>query len=943
VSQFDFWQQWGAQLDDTQFANAWAALGVVWNRSLDSPRDALAHSFMIPPGYRVPWRFPRGGPASDLIAGTTPFEWAAAWSEMAVGRELRLAVSDAPDDEPVMPWLRLLSETSPATIAVGVDLPGWPDRKVEIASPLRLGFLPGNAAESSVDIAAITTAAGPSVKVSIGPGSSGCDVLVFRGTPAELLENTAVVGRANFLLLLGADGPDSGAERARIEGDLNLLGAAGFATSRAWPPAGELTARLGRFLREMAQDKYFDEAVAAAFGHMDLYAAFTASLASHRQSQPIPPMPQQAPAPTMRAPPEPAAGAPPESMPDPPPPAKRTMFSWLRRRRISPPAPKDAAPPPRPTMQAPAPGRSGRSTGNSPGARVEPPRPLATKTAVDTTDDQPQAAARFLQQQSFARHQGQMREATHGFIAAQPARVKVFIGFPRASWDSAPTAFPAHLLPQEMDKWALDIWLTEPEHLAEPLVRQVELPREGDSNEVDFDFTPQGSGASFEGRLTVMHRGRVIQTAVLRASVQPDAPVLQTGSRPRLEDLIPVRQSIGDLKNRMQFDLAFVLNNTAAGRPISVGLSANHAWLSDLSQAKAIADDISTRLAPIAKSAVDYADGVTGKKGLALLIQLAQAGSLLNEFLVKQQINASGNRPEIAEAQYLQVVSTKLDAVIPFEFIFDYAAPEDDAQLCPKWRDGLKNGKCAATCDRTSGKHVCPMGFWGLQKVIERHAITPELARTGRELFLQSEVSTQRAALELAGTSVFGASARVKDTSLTTFVTTIRDAAGKKAEKAKDWEEWTAAVKRTRPKLLIAFAHNDGKGFNATLEIGGKVLKSVLLRETHLRADTQDPPPLVALLGCDTVGTADDYGNHAAMFRSKGAAIVIATIATVLGDHAARVGESLVAGLLARDATAPTRVGEILRAIKRQALLDKQMMPLCLVAYGDADWRIKRN
>jgi hypothetical protein len=945
VSQFDFWQQWGAQLDDTQFANAWAALGVVWNRGLDSPREALEHSFMIPPGYRVPWRFPREDASADLIAGTTPLEWAAAWSELAGGRDLRLAVSDAPDGEPVMPWLRLLSETKPATSAVGIDLAGWPEREVRIAPRLRLGFLPGNGAESSLDIPAIAAAAGPSVAVSIGPASPDCDVLVFRGTPAELLKNTAVVGRANFLLLLGAEGPDYGSDRAKADWDLNLLGAAGYASSRFWPPPGEMTARLSRLIQEIAQDKYFDEAVAAAFDRMDLYAAFTAALASHRLSQPVPPIPQQAPAPEpLGAAPESApVPPPPPPPPAPPPPPKRTMFSWLRRRGVSPPAPKDASPTPRPTARAPAPGPLTRATGPSPAARVEPPRPRELETAVDSTDEQPQASARFLQQQSFAQHQGEMREATHGFIAARPARVKVFIGSPRASWNAAPTAFPSHLLPQEMDKWALDIWLTEPEHLAEPLARQVELPREGDSNEVDFDFIPRGNGPSFEGRLTVVHRGRVIQTAVLRASVQPDAPALQPGSPPRLEDLIPVRQSIGDLKHRMPFDLAFVLNNTAAGRPISVGLSAKHAWLSDLSQAKAIAGDISERLAPIAKSAVDYADGVTGKKGLALLIQLAQAGSLLHEFLVKQQINASGNRPEIAGAEYLQVVSTKLDAVIPFEFIFDNIAPEDDAALCPKWRDGLKNGKCATTCDRTSGKHVCPMGFWGLQKVIERHAMSPDLAATGRELFLQSEVSTQRPAIELAGVSVFGASDRVKDASLKTFVTAIKDAAGKKAEKAKDWEEWMAAVKRTRPKLLVAFAHNDGKGFNATLEIGGKALKSVLLRETHLRADAQDPPPLVALLGCDTVGTADDYGNHAAMFRSKGAAIVIATIATVLGDHAARVGECLVAGLLAKDATAPTRVGEILRAIKRQALLDKQMMPLCLVAYGDADWRIKRN
>jgi len=440
-----------------------------------------------------------------------------------------------------------------------------------------------------------------------------------------------------------------------------------------------------------------------------------------------------------------------------------------------------------------------------------------------------------------------------------------------------------------------------------------------------------------------MHRGRVIQTAVLRASMQADAAELAPGSAPRLEDFIPVRQSIGDLNNRRQFDLAFVINNTAAGRPLAVGLAANHAWLSDLSDAKAIARTISELLLPVAKSAADYADGLSGQNGLALLIGLAQAGSYLNEYLVKQQINANGNRPDIAEAEYLQVVSTKLDAVIPFEFIFDYAAPDKEAILCGGWRDALTKGKCAASCDHTSGKHVCPMGFWGLRKVIERHALSPELAATGYEQFLQSEPSTQRPALVLDGVSVLGASDRVKEPALKALTKSIKNAAGKTADQAKNWDEWVVAVKRSRPKLLIALAHSDGKDFTASLEIGGHSLRSVLLRETHLRAEQQDPPPVVALLGCETVGTTGDYGKHAAMFRSKGAAIVVATIATVLGDQAARVGESLVKGLLAENAAAPLRMGEALRAIKRQALLDKQMMPLCLVAYGDAGWQIKRN
>ena len=565
----------------------------------------------------------------------------------------------------------------------------------------------------------------------------------------------------------------------------------------------------------------------------------------------------------------------------------------------------------------------------------------AVEAAEVTAEEQQQRAARFLQQRSFVRRGGEFQEARNGFFAGLPALVRVRIGPPERAWDSLPSAFPLAALPQHLDQWTLTVWLTEPEHLREPLTGTIKLPRDGASTETEFNFKPQGRSASFEGRITVLHRGRVIQTAVLRASVQPEEPPLEEGVAPALAEFIPVRQSLGELKERRQFDLAFVLNHTSTGRPLAVGLAGKHAWLSDLSQSKKIAQTISARLAPVAKSAADYAGGLDVEKGRALLVQLAQAGSLLHVLLVEQQINANGNRPELAKAEYLQVISTKLDAVIPFEFIFDHAAPEDDAKLCPKWRKGVEKGACATSCDKSSGKHVCPMGFWGLQKVIERHALSPELTATGREMFLQSEASAARPALELGGVSVYGASDRVKAPQLKALAKALKKAGGKEPEQAGNWDEWVKCVQRARPKLLIALAHNDGEGLTASLELGGRILKSVLLRETHIRGVAQDPPPLVALLGCDTVGTADDYGNHAAMFRARGAAIVIATIATVLGEHAVQVGESLVAGLLAGGGAAPKRVGEALRAIKRQALLDDQLMPLCLIAYGDADWQIK--
>ena len=45
---------------------------------------------------------------------------------------------------------------------------------------------------------------------------------------------------------------------------------------------------------------------------------------------------------------------------------------------------------------------------------------------------------------------------------------------------------------------------------------------------------------------------------------------------------------------------------------------------------------------------------------------------------------------------------------------------------------------------------------------------------------------------------------------------------------------------------------------------------------------------------------------------------------------------------LPQDGATPQRLGEAMRAAKRQALLEGLLMPLCLVAYGDADWSLAR-
>ena len=153
---------------------------------------------------------------------------------------------------------------------------------------------------------------------------------------------------------------------------------------------------------------------------------------------------------------------------------------------------------------------------------------------------------------------------------------------------------------------------------------------------------------------------------------------------------------------------------------------------------------------------------------------------------------------------------------------------------------------------------------------------------------------------------------------------------------AEDWAEWKQQV-AGGPGLLLAFPHNEGRKQDVRLEIGGSFLSTLRLPAEYVRAPGA-PAPLVFLLGCDTSSTAEDYASHVRYFRQAGAAAVVSTIATVFGRHAVIVGEKIVARLLG--AGGEQRLGEIIRDAKREAMRESVPMALCVVAFGDADWRL---
>jgi hypothetical protein len=440
-------------------------------------------------------------------------------------------------------------------------------------------------------------------------------------------------------------------------------------------------------------------------------------------------------------------------------------------------------------------------------------------------------------------------------------------------------------------------------------------------------------------------RTQVMRTQALRS----EAARAQNADGIRLDDETQVRHDWSDLGSRRHFDLALVLNHTAAGQPLMTGVAGRQAWARSLDGIDTPVRKLNQLISEVALSVVDYADGLDQGENPKLLVGLARVGADLYSRLYRDQLKVlqSGDFDIGDEAvTYMQVVSTRPDAVVPLEFMYDFNPPHPGATVCPQHRQALQDGRCPSHCarrDKPTG-HVCPMGFWGLKKVIERHLFdartsVPEAA----QVLVRAEAVEGRNQLDLSLGALVGYSQEVKSGDLAPLLRRLAAALGTPVPVAQDWDAWQAHVKANGPALLLAFPHNEGQDEDVLLEIGGKKLYTLGLDASYVRNDA-GASPLVFLLGCDVASTAQDFSNHTRYFREAGAVVVVSTIATVFGAHAVRVGEAIVAGLMLppgdKRPAGQRHLGEIIRDAKRAALLDSVPMAMCVVAFGDADWRL---
>jgi hypothetical protein len=523
--------------------------------------------------------------------------------------------------------------------------------------------------------------------------------------------------------------------------------------------------------------------------------------------------------------------------------------------------------------------------------------------------------------------QAQLQNQDRTYLAS------IRVGLPERRWQSVEKPFP---LPENtgQEGHELTVLFWEPRVSPEPQVESLWLPPQGNSKPVSFAFEVPEGVESIAARITVVHANRVLQTGVLRAPMDGSSPwTFGLDATPRTV--------LEDLSGRTTFDAALVLNHDGEGIPRLTAAADGKAAVIALDDGPL--EDLTRFLArQISKAASDpdsYAQ-LDSPGSVELLRTLAQKGGSLHETLCNHTELAV-----LANAKRIHLTSAKPGSFFPIELLYSFEPPDETAGLCPDAAEALQKGECPGGCSVDRRQNVCPLGFWGLSRIIERHAHQIEDNRMDGDFLLQPEPVRKRSPLPISGKSLLAASGRASEVKATA-VDDLFAALQKRgpAHRADTWKDWTSEVGSTSPSLLILLPHHEQSPDEEILEIGeSDRLKSELVRIDHVRRQPDGPYPILLLLGCETNLARIAFDNFVTRFRDKGASVVVSTIATVLGRHASPAAGRLVELLDEEAAEGNSTFGEIMLRLRRKLMATQTPMALGLTAYGDADWVLTKG
>jgi hypothetical protein len=528
------------------------------------------------------------------------------------------------------------------------------------------------------------------------------------------------------------------------------------------------------------------------------------------------------------------------------------------------------------------------------------------------------------------------------FVRGHSHVVEVCIAGPIQGWvgPSNEQAFPEDALPAELDEHEVQIAIAMLHAPYECQTQAVILPRRGPTAPVRFQLATLPEADEVTLRIIIAFRNRILQTALLSGSVVnavegvPKLPLTLT-----IESLLVNR--FDALHERSRFGTAILLNRTRDEHEGVTFLSDNQIRFDtdkDLAKIRKFIDD---EIGKVAYELDGYADIFTDKSQ-KLLWKLAYLGHQLRGEMER----LAGQIPLDSR---IQILCVEPRHKLPVEYCYDDERPVGNAPVCQYARQGLQDGVCPAACP--SGKErqkvVCPLKFWATRRVIERHVFDPTADKQPIDDFERQWLlgGNSRREMNPFERVLYGLSGRVGnyDVGLPPRVAALfGELPPAEVHVVDEWPAWMSTLAH-RPSMLLVIGHVEEDeliDIVPKIEIGQASWLRAPEWDQHVRSrDTVRP--LVVLLGCEVGSSQVELLGFVASVLKGGAGILMTTNSSIHAKHAVELVEELLPKL--RDACVSNGTfGEVLRDARRLALAKSSPMPLCVVAFGDADWKLTR-
>ena len=579
-------------------------------------------------------------------------------------------------------------------------------------------------------------------------------------------------------------------------------------------------------------------------------------------------------------------------------------------------------------------------------------QPFGRETGDSTTmarDLDSMELATQRQERRFLRGEAVRQGSSAGRSAAASLRLRLWIGPSRRPGRDDTVPIDESTIEWDGDDVDLTVVLIPLVGRARPLRETLTLPRTGASTIVEFPVRAS-EAEPFRGRVAVLREHRFVQTAMVTVTVEGETTLaVESVVRPLSTDLLDV----------VPASVAIVHNHDTSGRPLVTTITEDIAWSVAPSELSGSISWFQEGLEAAADDPDQFGDPASPAFA-SVVVELAVQGQELNRLLLAGRTSAQ--IPEAAarrlvEAERVSVLSVVAGDVLPIEFIYDRelsTGPTKPGRLCPNAAAAARDGRCCATDDPSFADEqtVCPFGFWGMRKVIERHVNREEAARVrvqGGSQALAPSPTIDNAVATLRG--VLGGASSRADLNPAEAWSAARERLsqrlGGNVRFADSWVDWEACLRKEAADVLLLLPHVGGRGRRAFLEIGqGDNLRLVHDLTPFIKGPPYPDdlltrrPPIVLLLGCATAGGVplDEFPSK---FLDQGARLVIATLAVVRGRFVAPLGAELAMQILEQSRAGVVQVGELLRRLRLDAFVRGDPTAMALVAFGDSSWLLK--